>query len=135
MVIDILSTKLAKVKSQFYCRKLILMKKGEYYNVYNYTVLSRTRIINEIIMFYDTEIEKHEFHSCKSPILIRYQQRNKISSSEKSYDYFIGYWYDDYKFQPLDIMLPKTSAYLKNHDEETKWVNFLLKMINSALIS
>ena len=41
---------------------------------------------------------------------------NKISFSEKSYKYFIGYLYDYHKGKPLHKMLPKTSTYLKSND-------------------
>ena len=35
---------------------------------------------------------------------------NKISFGEKSFKYFIGYFYNDHKVKPLHVMLPKTSA-------------------------
>ena len=50
---------------------------------------------------------------------------NNISSGEKNYKYFIGYLYDDYKIEPLYIMLSKTSAYVKSYDCQTKWMYFL----------
>ena len=52
-----------------------------------------------IMTFSDTEIEKHKFQCYKNAIfqkmqtLITYQ----ISSGEENYNYFIGYWYDDYR--------------------------------------
>ena len=36
---------------------------------------------------------------------------------------------DNHKIKPLHIMLPKTNAYVKSYDGETKWMYFLLKMI------
>ena len=55
---------------------------------------------------------------------------NKISLGEKNYKYFIGYSYNDIKVRPLNIMLPKTSAYVKSYDEQTKWMYFFwLKMM------
>ena len=33
--------------------------------------------------------------------------------------------YDDYEVRPLHIMLPKTSAYVKGYDSQTKWMYFL----------
>ena len=49
---------------------------------------------------------------------------NKISFSEKSYfkKVIIGYLYNGNKVRPLNIMLPKTSAYVKNYDRQTKWM-------------
>ena len=34
---------------------------------------------------------------------------------------------DDYKIKPLRTMLPKTSAYVKSCDGETKWIYFLIE--------
>ena len=50
---------------------------------------------------------------------------NKISFDEKNYKYFIGYLYNGSKVKPLNIMLPKTSAYVKSSDGQTKWMCFL----------
>ena len=52
---------------------------------------------------------------------------NKISSGEKNYKYFIGYFYNDYKVKLLHIMLPKASAYVKSYDGQTKWMCFLIE--------
>ena len=52
---------------------------------------------------------------------------NKIYFGEKNYKYFTGYLYNDDKFNPLHIMLPETSVYLKSYDGQTKWMNFLIK--------
>ena len=41
---------------------------------------------------------------------------NKISSGEKTYKYFVGYLYGDYKINLLHLMLPKTSKYVKSFD-------------------
>ena len=53
--------------------------------------------------------------------------KNILAFGEKSYKYFIGYLYNDYKFKPLHIMLPKTSAYVKSYDGQTKWMYFLIE--------
>ena len=52
---------------------------------------------------------------------------NKIYFGEKNYKYFTGYLYNDDKFNPLHVMLPETSVYLKSYDGQTKWMNFLIK--------
>ena len=52
---------------------------------------------------------------------------NKVSFREKNHKYFIGYFYDDHKFKPLHIMLPKTSAYVKSYDGQIKWMYFLIE--------
>ena len=77
----------------------------------------------EIIKFIDSEIEKQIFYRYKSPI---FQEdvnsdnilvSNIVSSYGKKYKYFIGYLYDDYRDKPLTIMYVKTSAYVKDYDE------------------
>ena len=50
-----------------------------------------------------------------------------ISFSEKNYKYFIGYLYNGNKVKPLNIMLPKTSTYIKSYDGQTKWMYFLIE--------
>ena len=52
---------------------------------------------------------------------------NKISFGEENYKYFIYYLYNDRTVKPLHLMLPKTSAYVKSYDGQTKWVYFLNK--------
>ena len=44
----------------------------------------------------------------------------KISFGKKNYKYFINYLYDDYVIKLLHIMLPKTKAYVKDYDGQTK---------------
>ena len=80
----------------------------------------------EILTFGDIEIEKNKFYCHKSLILLedidteKVLVSKKISSGEKNYKYFIGYLYNDYKVKPLHKMLPKTSAYVKSYDGQTK---------------
>ena len=51
-----------------------------------------------------------------------------ISSSEKNYQCFIGYKYDDdYKIKPLRIMFPQAKDYVESYDGEIKWLYFLLE--------
>ena len=52
---------------------------------------------------------------------------NKISFGRKNYKYFIGCLYNDNKSKPLNIMLPKTSAYVKSYDDQTKWMYFVIE--------
>ena len=47
---------------------------------------------------------------------------NKVSFGEKKYKYFIGYLYNDHKFNSLDKVLLKTSARVKCYDGQTKWI-------------
>ena len=87
----------------------------------------------EILTFGDTEIEKNKFYHNKTPIFggnVDIEKElvcNKISFGEKSYKHFIGYLYNDNKVKPLHIMLPKTSAYIKSYDGQTKWMYYLIE--------
>ena len=87
----------------------------------------------EIIAFGNIEIEKRKFYHRKNLILLgdvdinNIPISNMVSSGEKMYKYFIGYKDDDYKIKPLHIMFPKTSAYAKGYDGETKWMNVCIK--------
>ena len=47
-------------------------------------------------------------------ILRKYYCQIKISSGEKNYKYFIGYFYNDHKVKQLQIMLQKASTYVKS---------------------
>ena len=42
----------------------------------------------------------------------------------------ISYLYNGNRAKPLHIMLPKTSAYVKSHDEQTKWIYFLIQNVD-----
>ena len=94
-------------------------------------------------MFEILKLKKKKNYHNKVPALLKdvhiekVLASNKISFSEKSQKYFIGYLYNDNKVKPLHIMLPKTMAYLKSYDELTKWIYFwtedddLLKKCNT----
>ena len=60
-------------------------------------------------------------------ILRKYYYLSKFPLVKKNYKYFIGYLYNDNKVKPLHIMLPKTSAYVKSYDGQTKWMYFLIE--------
>ena len=45
---------------------------------------------------------------------------NKISFGEKNDKSFIGYLHNGNRIKPLNKMLPKTSAYVKSYDGQTK---------------
>ena len=52
---------------------------------------------------------------------------SKISFGEKNCKYFIGYLYDGNKVNPLNVMLPKTSAYVRSYDGQIKLMYFLIE--------
>ena len=39
-----------------------------------------------------------------------------------NYNYIIGYLHNGNKDKSLTIMLPKTSAYVRSYDRQTKWM-------------
>ena len=94
-------------------------------------LLLHVKMDKEILPSGDIEIEKNKFYHNTSLISLKDLDTekvlvsNKISSGEKNYKYFIGYLYNDRKVKPLHIMLPKTSADVKNYDGQTKWMYFL----------
>ena len=87
----------------------------------------------EILTFGNIEIEKSKFYRKKTLVLLedvdieKVLVSNKISFGEKNYKYFIGYLYNGNKVKPLNIMLPKTSGYVKSCDGETKWMYFFVE--------
>ena len=86
----------------------------------------------EILTFGNIEIKKNKFYHNKSIFfkdedIEKILVSNKISFGEKNYTYFIGYLCNDDKVKPLNIMLPKTSTYVKRYDRQTKWMHFLIK--------
>ena len=82
----------------------------------------------EFLAFGNIEIEKNKFYQNKTIFLgdvnIEVLVSEKISFGEKNYKYFIGYLYNGNKVKPLNIMLPKTSAYVKSYDGQIKWMYF-----------
>ena len=77
----------------------------------------------EILTFGDIEIQTKIFYCHKNPVPLRdvYIEKGlvsyKISFREKK----------NYKTKSLHIILSKTSAYVKSHDERTKWMYFLIE--------
>ena len=49
---------------------------------------------------------------------------NKNSSLKKSYKYFIGYFYNDYKVKQLHKMPLKTRVYVKSYEEQITITNY-----------
>ena len=47
--------------------------------------------------------------------------------AKKNCKCFIGYLHNNYKVKPLHITLPKTTAYVKCYDGQTKWMYFLIE--------
>ena len=69
-------------------------------------------MIKELLTFDDKKLKK-------------YYYLTRFLLGEENYKYIIGYLYGDNKVKPLQIMLPKTSTYVKCYDGQTKWIYFL----------
>ena len=70
----------------------------------------------EFLMFEDIEIEKKSIYHhifWRDVDIKKVFLSNKISFGEGNYKYFIDYLYNGNKVKPLNIMLPKTTAYVK----------------------
>ena len=88
----------------------------------------------EILTFGNIKIEKNRFYHHKTPNFlgdadIEKVLSDKISFGEKGYKYFIGFFYNDNKVKLLNIMLPKTSAYVKFYGGQINGCIFSLKMV------
>ena len=87
----------------------------------------------EILTFGNIDLEKIRFYSNKTSVLLKNINiekvlvSNKISFRENNYKYFVGYLYNDDKVKPLNIMLPKTSTYVKSFDGHTNWIYILIE--------
>ena len=71
----------------------------------------------EILTFGDIENKKNKF----------YHHKALIFWGEKNFNYFISYLYNGNKIKPINIMLTKTSAFVKGYYGQTKWMYFLIE--------
>ena len=82
------------------------------------------------IKFEDKEVDKKEFYSFKEAILLDSVDLSKIVVSNKwkindtTYKYFCGYLNNDV-IQPLCIILPQMSGYIKYFDDGGKSMSFV----------
>ena len=81
------------------------------------------------IKFGDKEVDKKEFYSSKEAILLDSVALSKIVVSNKwkiddtTYKYFCGYLNNDV-IQPLCVILPQMSGYIKYFDDGGKKMSF-----------
>ena len=91
------------------------------------------------IKFGDKEVQKKEFYSSKEAILLDSVDLSKIVVSNKwkindaTYKYFCGYLNNDV-IQPLCVILPQMSGYIKYFDDGGK-NSHLLQMIKKFMKS
>ena len=78
----------------------------------------------------DKEVDKKEFYSSKQAILLHFEDLNKIVVSNKwkindtTYKYLCGYLNNDF-IQPLCVILPQMSGYIKYFDDGGKNMSFV----------
>ena len=89
------------------------------------------------LKFGDKEVNKKEFYSSKEAILLDSVDLSKIVVSKKwklddtRYKYFCGYLNNDV-LQPLCVILPQMSGYIKYFDDGEKKIH-LLRMIKKFM--
>ena len=82
------------------------------------------------IKFGDKEVDKKEFYSSKEAILLDFVDLSKIVVSSRwklndtTYKYFSGYLNNDV-IQPLCVILPQMSGYIKYFDNGGKNMSFV----------
>ena len=82
------------------------------------------------IKFGDQEVDKKEFYSSKEAILLHSVDLNEIVISNKwkindtTYKYLHGYLNNDV-IQPLCVILPQMSGYIKYFDDGGKNMSFV----------
>ena len=85
----------------------------------------------EILVFDNIEIEKKNVTVRRLVFFVcRYRKNIGISQDlfwRKNYKYFNGYLYNGTKVKPLNVMLPKISAYVKSYYGQATWRYFLIK--------
>ena len=83
----------------------------------------------DILTFDNTEFEKNKVYLHNTPILLedvdieKVLVSNKISLDETNYKYL----YNNDEVKSLHIIPPKTSAYVKIYNGQTKWMYFLIE--------
>ena len=91
------------------------------------------KMSKEILTFGDIEIEKKTFFTALRLLFLKDTDTEKVLASckiffsEKSYNYFIDYLYNDNKVKPSHITLSKKSAEVKRCDGKTKWMYSLIE--------
>ena len=78
------------------------------------------------IKFGDKEVDKKDFYSSKQAILLDSVDLNKIvvSNNDTTYKYLCGYL-NNYVIQPLCVILPQMSGYIKYFNDGGKNMSFV----------
>ena len=76
------------------------------------------------------KLKNNKFCPHKTPIILGNVDAEKAVVSNKIFfpvSTLLVYWYNGSKVKPLNIMLPKTSTYVKRSDGQTKWMYYLIE--------
>ena len=88
----------------------------------------------QTLVFNGAEVNKKDFYASKKAIPLNLVDINNIVISDRiknkndTSKYFIGYSHDDDMINPLCIILPQMSGYIKYFENGGKNVSFKLKM-------
>ena len=148
MSMNLSNMAILNIKGSDYCFIISLISKSEAINLtqnadlteksgilWNKNLFSYIKIGKEILTFGNTGIEENKFGGHVTPIfwegvdIEKLLLSNKICFGEKKYKYFMGYLYNGNKVKPLNIMLPKTSTFVKSYDGHLDGCIFWLKMM------
>ena len=114
-----------KRRSKTYFKISIWQNKMEHYKTSQFIITYKNERRNFNVWIYWNWKKKLYRH--KSPNFLKDVDIEKIVVLEKIYKHFIGCLHNDYNITPLHTMLPKTSAYVKSYDGQTKWMYFLIE--------
>ena len=88
--------------------------------------------MNKTLVFNDVEMSKKDFYDAKKAIPLNLVDvnsivvSNKVKNNNDTSKYFIGYFHDIDEVNPLCIILPQTSGYIK-YFENGKYVSFKIE--------
>ena len=74
------------------------------------------------------KLKEFNFYYHKSPTFLKSVDiekvlvSNKIPCGVKRYKWHIGYFYNDHEVEPLHIVFPKASVYVKSRDGQINWI-------------
>ena len=84
----------------------------------------------QTLVFNDIEVNKKYFYASKKAIPLRLVNTNnivisyRVKQNNDTYKYFIGYLHDDGVIEPLCIILPQMSGYIKYFENDGKSMSF-----------
>ena len=89
--------------------------------------------MNKTILFGDAEVNKKDFYDAKTAIPLNLVDidniavSNKVKNNNETSKYFIGYLNDIDEINPLCIILPQMSVYIKYFENGGKNMSFKME--------